>query len=80
MSLPPQIELILDASGSMKRKIDGRMMMDAAKDAMLQIIKSLPDAIQVARRICGHRIRERQKGDCQDSELMSPVPSSTNHV
>jgi hypothetical protein len=45
MPLPPQIELILDASGSIKRKIDGRMMMDAAKDAMLQIIKSLPDDI-----------------------------------
>ena len=72
VSAPPQIELILDASGSMKRKIGGRMMIDIAKDAMVQIIEGLPDDLQVALRVYGHRIREGQPGDCQDSELVFP--------
>jgi Mg-chelatase subunit ChlD len=72
LSAPPQLELILDASGSMKRKLGGRMMIDIAKDAMAQIIEGLPDDLQVALRVYGHRIREGQRGDCQDSELVFP--------
>ncbi len=69
---PPQIELILDASGSMKQRVDGRPKIDTAKEAMGQIIQGLPDDVGVALRIYGHRIRERQPGDCQDSELVFP--------
>jgi Mg-chelatase subunit ChlD len=72
VSAPGKIELILDASGSMKRKLGGRTMMDAAKEAMAQIIQELPDDLEVALRFYGHRIREGQKGDCQDSELVFP--------
>lgn len=72
VAAPPQIELILDASGSMKQKVEGRPKMDLAKEAMTQIIESLPDDLRVALRIYGHRIREKQPGDCQDSELVFP--------
>ena len=37
-----------------------------------QIIDRLPDDLRVALRVFGHRIRERQPGDCQDSELVVP--------
>jgi Mg-chelatase subunit ChlD len=43
MAAPPQIELILDASGSMKQKVDGRPKIDTAKVVMAQIIDSLPE-------------------------------------
>jgi len=75
MLTPLQIELILDASGSMReqrRKVDGRLKIDVAKDVMVQSIESLPNGIEVALRVYGHRIREGQKGDCQDSELVFP--------
>jgi len=72
VSAPSQIELILDGSGSMKRKLEGRQMMDIAKDAMSQIIKGLPDDAQVALRFYGHRIREGRPGDCKDTELVFP--------
>ncbi|MGH7381033.1 MAG: vWA domain-containing protein [Candidatus Methylomirabilales bacterium] len=75
MLTPLQIELILDASGSMreqKRKVDGRLKIDVAKEVMVQSIESLPNGIEVALRVYGHRIREGQKGDCQDSELVFP--------
>ena len=72
LAAPSQIELILDGSGSMKRKIEGREMMATAKDVMSQIIKELPDNARVAMRFYGHRIREGRSGDCQDSELVFP--------
>ncbi len=73
IAAPSQIELILDVSGSMKRKIEGREMMATAKDVMSQIIKELPDNARVALRFYGHRIREGRPGDCQDTELVFPL-------
>lgn len=70
-----QFELILDASGSMKyrhQKIDGRLKIDVAKDVVADIIRALPEDALVALRVYGHRIREGQPGDCEDSELMVP--------
>jgi hypothetical protein len=72
VSAPGQIELILDASGSMKEKVEGRPKIDIAREVMVQIIKGLPDDVQVALRVYGHRIREGRPGDCQDSELVVP--------
>jgi hypothetical protein len=72
LAAPAQVELILDASGSMKRKIAGRMMIDVAKDVLIQIINDLPDGVRAALRVYGHRIREGRPGDCKDSELLLP--------
>lgn len=71
----PKIELILDASGSMvekKKKIDGKLKMDVAKQVIGEIVDILPDDITIALRVYGHRIREGEHGDCQDSELVVP--------
>lgn len=70
VAAPSAIELILDVSGSMKRTIEGRQMMDIAKDVMVGVIKGLPHNSRVALRFYGHRIREGRPGDCQDSELV----------
>jgi Mg-chelatase subunit ChlD len=72
VSAPSQIELILDASGSMNERVEGRPKIVTAKEAMSQIIKGLPDDAQVALRVYGHRIQEGRKGACQDSELVFP--------
>ncbi|MDQ7848883.1 MAG: VWA domain-containing protein [Armatimonadota bacterium] len=72
VSAPGQIELILDASGSMKEKVEGRPKIDIAREVVVQIIKGLPDDVQVALRVYGHRIREGRPGDCKDSELVVP--------
>jgi Mg-chelatase subunit ChlD/surface antigen len=75
----PRIELILDASGSMReknRRIDGKLKIDVAKQVLAQIIDGLPEDAQVALRVYGHRIREGRKGDCEDSELVVPFGKS----
>lgn len=67
------VELILDASGSMrsrKNKVDGKLKIDVAKDVMSEIIGLLPDDSQVGLRVYGHRKKEGTKGDCQDSQLV----------
>jgi Mg-chelatase subunit ChlD len=72
VAAPSQIELILDASGSMKRAIGGRKMIDSAKGVLSDIVRQLPDDMHVALRVYGHRVREGRPGACEDSELVFP--------
>ena len=70
-----RVELILDGSGSMKEKnglIDGKLKIDVAKEVLAEVVPRLPAGIEVALRVSGHRVREGQRGACQDSELASP--------
>jgi hypothetical protein len=71
----PNIELILDASGSMKerkRRVDGKLKIDVAKELMAETIAGLPDGIMVGLRVYGQNIHEGRDGDCHDSELVLP--------
>jgi len=71
VAAPPRIELILDGSGSMKKKMkNGRTRMDVAKEVIKDIIQKLPEGVEVGLRVYGHRIKEGRKGACQDTELV----------
>ncbi|WP_119680617.1 VWA domain-containing protein [Indioceanicola profundi] len=70
------VELVFDASGSMRSKkhlVDGKLRIDVAKQVMREVVSGLPEDVNVGLRVYGHRIKEGQKGDCQDTELMVPV-------
>jgi hypothetical protein len=74
-AVTPRVELVLDGSGSMresKRKIGGKLKIDVAKEVIREIVENLPDDVELALRVYGHRIREGRKGDCKDSELVVP--------
>ena len=70
-----QVELILDASGSMYNKVeDGRFRITAAKEVMAQFIEGLPnDGLDVGLRIYGSQIKPGEPGACQDSKLFVPI-------
>jgi len=71
----PLIELILDASGSMrskKHKIDGALKIDVAKNVLTGLIESLPIGANVGVRVFGQNIREGQPYDCIDIEMIKP--------
>ncbi|NOX41070.1 MAG: VWA domain-containing protein [Alphaproteobacteria bacterium] len=71
----PLIELILDASGSMrskKNKIDGALKIDVAKKVLTDVINALPIGAEVGVRVFGQNIREGQSGDCFDIEVIKP--------
>jgi Mg-chelatase subunit ChlD len=72
LAVPPRVELVLDASGSMKRKAGARSMMDAAKSVLTAVVARVPAEAQVALRVYGHRTPEKQTGACEDSELLVP--------
>lgn len=77
--LPPQgtapVELILDASGSMRADDGtGRPKLDAAKEALGRLVEELPADARVGLRLYGHRTpnTDREAG-CRDTELIVPI-------
>jgi Mg-chelatase subunit ChlD len=73
---PPEVELILDASGSMiekRHRVNGRLKLDVAKDVLRQALNTVPDGSRVALRVYGRRVREGRPGDCEDTELLLPM-------
>jgi hypothetical protein len=67
-----QFELILDASGSMAGKVGRQTKLQAAKDVLAEVVANLPEDVEVALRVYGHRIAPGRAGACQDSELVFP--------
>ncbi len=63
------IDIILDASGSMGAKIDGRPKIDIAHDSLTVLVSKLPATTNVALRAYGHR----KGSDCNDIELLVPL-------
>jgi Ca-activated chloride channel family protein len=61
--------LILDASGSMWGRIDGKPKIEIAKTVLDGLIDALPGNFQTGLMAYGHR----RKGDCKDIEMVVPV-------
>ena len=59
------VEIILDASGSMAAQAGGKVKMDAAKDSIVSFVNQLPADANVGLRIYGHK----GTGDNKDKEL-----------
>ena len=58
--------LVLDASGSMWRQIQGRTKIEIARDAVASRLKTWPSNQQLGLMAYGHR----SKGDCADIEVL----------
>jgi len=67
--------LILDASGSMDRlDSNGVRLIDGAKQALLDLVATLPADLQVGLRVYGHRYPNTDKANgCTDTELIVPI-------
>jgi Ca-activated chloride channel homolog len=63
------IYLILDASGSMLAPVGGERKMVIARQALTDVITTLPDGSRVALRTFGRQ----RPDDCSDMELVSPM-------
>lgn len=61
--------LVLDASGSMRGKIDGRTKVDIARDTVANVVRGWNPDNQLGLVAYGHR----RKGDCADIETLIPV-------
>lgn len=70
---PVDIELILDASGSMAALTEGTSQIAIAKKSIQSTITNIPANIAVAFRVYGHRVPKSDKeNSCKDTELVIP--------
>lgn len=65
--------VILDASGSMWGRIDGKPKLDIARQALRSVLRSLPASREVGLMAYGHR----DKASCTDIELVVPPAKGT---
>jgi len=68
------LEIILDASGSMNTPLVGRKSRwDVALETLGQVLDGLPDDFNVGLRMYGHRESSVSPKTCTDSELLVPI-------
>jgi hypothetical protein len=67
------IEIILDASGSMKTAMGKKTRWDVALDTLQLVLAKLPDDFNVGLRMYGHREASTSPKTCTDSELLAPI-------
>jgi Ca-activated chloride channel homolog len=67
------VEIILDASGSMAGQVEGKSKMDLAKEAIQSFISSLPENANVGLRVYGHKGTNNESDkelSCSSTELL----------
>lgn len=70
------VEIVLDASGSMAKQIDGETMMNIAKNSISEVLKQLPANANVGLRVFGHLGDNTDAGkaqSCAANELIFPI-------
>ncbi len=67
------IEIILDASGSMKTAMGKKTRWDVALETLQLVLAKLPDDFNVGLRMYGHREASTSPKTCTDSELLAPI-------
>ena len=70
------IQILLDASGSMAAQVDGGVKMELAKDAIAEFASALPDNAQVSLRVYGHKGTNEREGkelSCATTEEVYPL-------
>ncbi|HUP25779.1 MAG TPA: VWA domain-containing protein [Thermoanaerobaculia bacterium] len=68
-----RVEIVLDASGSMRAAVGGTSKMEAAKQAVRTTVEALDASSVVALRLYGHRLPSEPKDpSCSDTELVIP--------
>lgn len=76
ISRPVNVELILDASGSMNNYLDGQPRIVVAQDVLLQIVNDMPDSMHTGLMVYGHTVPgdfDVKEDGCQDIEQLVPV-------
>lgn len=78
---PLNIQILLDASGSMAGQMEGRTKMDLAKEAITDFAESLPEEANVSLRVYGHAGSNQPDGkelSCTTTEEVYPLGKYEN--
>ena len=72
LALPARAQdtmIVLDGSGSMWGRVDGRTKIEIARDALVGLVRALPAGTRLGLMAYGHR----RAGDCADIETLIPA-------
>jgi Mg-chelatase subunit ChlD len=67
------LEIILDASGSMKAALGKSTRIATARQVLKDLLAKLPDDFNVGLRVYARRFSAKQKETCTDTELLRPI-------
>jgi transglutaminase-like putative cysteine protease len=70
---PKNIEIILDASGSMKAMLGGKSRWAVAQGVLKEVAAKLPEDFSVGLRAYGHTLSSKDPNTCTDTALVLPV-------
>ncbi len=74
-SAADQVQIILDASGSMKESLGGKPKIEIARETLKEVIQQTPATSQIGLRAFGHNLAHTDPKTCTDSELLIPIGS-----
>jgi len=69
----PNLEIVLDVSGSMNTKLSESTRWETALATLKDVVSTLPDDLNVGLRVYGHRYSSKSAETCQDTELLVPI-------
>lgn len=72
----PVALFILDGSGSMWGKVEGKAKIDLAKEAMTRLVKDFPTGVDMGLIAYGHR----KEKDCDDIQVLAPLGSGKDSI
>jgi len=72
---PParNLAIVLDVSGSMNQKLGDGTRWKTALAMLEEVVKDLPDDLNVGMRVYGHRHASKSAETCRDSQLVVPI-------
>jgi hypothetical protein len=75
ITLPPRLRIyvILDCSGSMLAEMEGKQKFHVAREAVVSLVREMPEGVEMALRVYGHRERAIEDGSSEDTELLLPM-------
>ena len=73
-AIPENVVFILDASNSMNKILAVKTRVDAAKDALSELLGGMPTGEDVGLLVYGHRVdKDNEVESCQDIEMLFPI-------
>jgi hypothetical protein len=69
----PNLEIVLDVSGSMNAKLGDTTRWKTALAMLEEVVAALPDDMNVGLRVYGHRESSKSPRTCKDTELVVPI-------
>jgi len=69
----PNLEIVLDVSGSMNAKLGDTTRWKTALAMLGDVVAALPDDMNVGLRVYGHRHSSKSAQTCKDTELVVPI-------